>query len=419
MNTSPTDNRRTFLRKATAGVVASAAAVNLLPSLARKALAETIQDAPTASSSGKPPMRILGKTGLAVTEISVGAMNCSDPAVLRRAFDLGVNYVDTAHCYMGPGVNEGVVRRAVKGIRDKVIIATKSHHDSADKMVASVEESLKALGTDYIDIIQVHGVSSPQDIHHEGTLEASRRLKKSGKVRFNAVTAHSNMAAILNELADTQNYDTALVSYNFSLAGDKDLAAALEKAGRAKEIQKAAESAGSDEERKAAVAEARKTAIGIVAMKTQQGGYKVEGLAISPHQAALRWVLRNPNVATCVPGITSIQQAEENFEAMSKAFALGDRMALAAYANATDRLYCRSCSGCDGMCPDCVLVPDVNRCLMYAEGYGNLDLARNEYAKLPAERTATRCGDCRRCRVRCHYGLDVRAKMMQARRIFA
>ena len=115
---------------------------------------------PFANAEKKPALefRTLGKTGLKVTAVSMGVMNCSDPAVLQRAFDLGINFYDTADCYMR-GRNEEMVGKAFEGRRQKVFIQTKVHAHDEKKMRASVERSLRRLRTDYIDVLVWHGHS--------------------------------------------------------------------------------------------------------------------------------------------------------------------------------------------------------------------------------------------------------------------
>ena len=95
-----------------------------------------------------PVYRTLGRTGLKITIVSFGAMLTPEPEVIRVAFEHGVNYVDTARRYMN-GRNEEIVARALKGMHDKVYVATKiiSSSRSKEDIVRDVETSLKALET--------------------------------------------------------------------------------------------------------------------------------------------------------------------------------------------------------------------------------------------------------------------------------
>jgi aryl-alcohol dehydrogenase-like predicted oxidoreductase len=140
---------------------------------------------PSHATTQKTPSleyRTLGRTGLKVTAVSMGVMNCSDPAVLLRAYDLGINFYDTADCYMW-GRNEEMVGNAFQGKRDKVFIQTKVHDHDEQKMRASVERSLRRLRTDYIDVLVWHGLSSVDDTRIPSS-KNSWKMKKEGKARF-------------------------------------------------------------------------------------------------------------------------------------------------------------------------------------------------------------------------------------------
>ena len=150
-----------------------------------------------------PVYRTLGRTGLKVAIVSFGAMLTPEYEVIQAALDMGVNYIDTARVYMG-GSNEEIVANAIKGRRDKVIIATKTHPKSTTKkeIFLDVETSLAKLKTDHIDVIQLHNlVNENKDrIMNPETREALSELRKQGKVRFFGVTSHTNQAEILDSL---------------------------------------------------------------------------------------------------------------------------------------------------------------------------------------------------------------------------
>ena len=124
--------------------------------------------------------RTLGKTGLKVTTVGMGVMNCSDPAVLLRAFDLGINFYDTADCYMG-GRNEEMVGKAFQGKRDKVLIQTKVHDHDEKQMRQSVERSLRRLRTDYIDVLVWHDFHRPEEVSDERLFEFMTKDEKRGE----------------------------------------------------------------------------------------------------------------------------------------------------------------------------------------------------------------------------------------------
>jgi len=147
--------------------------------------------------------RTLGRTGLKVSPYALGAMllgaSIGNPdhddsiRIIHKALDAGINFVDTADAYSIPpqGGSEVVVGKALKGRRDKVVLATKFGRPMSDDpnqrgtsrrwIMTAVEDSLRRLQTDYIDLYQVHRLDPDTDI--EETLSALSDLVHSGKVR--------------------------------------------------------------------------------------------------------------------------------------------------------------------------------------------------------------------------------------------
>jgi aryl-alcohol dehydrogenase-like predicted oxidoreductase len=345
---------------------------------------------PFARAEKKPVLeyRTLGKTGLKVTTVSMGVMNCSDPSVLLRAFDLGINFYDTADCYMR-GRNEEMVGQTFKGKRNKIFIQTKVHAHDEKKMRASVERSLHRLQTDYIDVLVWHGHSSPEEVSDPALFEFMSKMKKEGKVRFTGFSSHSHMAALLREAAKSNYHDVALVSYNFTHS--KDL--------------------------KEAVALAAKSGIGIVAMKTQAGGYKKAKMgSLSPHQAALRYILMDQNVSCAVPGVTTIDQIEECAGVMGTSLSKKDLDDLKQYQSFLHGRICTLCGGCVGECPYGVSHGDLLRTVMYHDGYENDSLFRKSLQTITTQNIQP-CSECSSCSIVCRRGLDIKAQIQKAQEI--
>jgi aryl-alcohol dehydrogenase (NADP+) len=143
--------------------------------------------------------RTLGKTGIKVTPYALGAMmfgKVGNPdhgdciRIVHKALDFGINFIDTADAY-SRGESEEIVGKALKGRRDAIVLATKAHLPMGDDpnmqgnsrrwLTRAVEDSLRRLGTDYIDLYQVHRPSPDTDI--EETLSALTDLMRAGKVR--------------------------------------------------------------------------------------------------------------------------------------------------------------------------------------------------------------------------------------------
>ena len=317
----------------------------------------------------KPVYRTLGRTGLKITMISFGAMLTPESEVIRVAFDHGVNYVDTARRYMG-GKNEEIVARALQGKRDKVYVATKTTGKSKQDVFTDVETSLKELQTDYVDVIQLHNITGKEDrISNPEIREALVKLREQGKVRFFGITTHKNEAEVLNALVDDKDrfFDTALVKYNFK----------------------------SNAETTKAIARAAQVNIGVIAMKTQAGGYETDAMGpFSPHQASLKWVLQNKHITAAIPGMRDMSHLRENIAVMGMQFAYFDQLILKQYGAAIQPFYCHFCGKCEGTCPRGVEISTVNRSLMYAEAYGSDVLAQSTYRELPLSSSASACPDC-------------------------
>lgn len=147
----------------------------------------------------------LGKTGL---KVSVAGLGCGGPSrlgmrdnlasqeraigIVRQAIDLGINFIDTAQSYG----TEGIVGKAIAGMRrDRLVISTKKtlpdvgHPSPEEEIKKGLEQSLKHLGTDYIDVYHLHGVE-PKDyaFARQRLMPAMRRLREQGKIRFIGVT---------------------------------------------------------------------------------------------------------------------------------------------------------------------------------------------------------------------------------------
>ena len=361
------------------------------------ALGATLPGIPPNASGATPPIpaepekRTLGKTGFRVGTVGFGAMTTRDPEVIRFAVDRGVDYVDTAARYMG-GENERIVGRALAGIREKVVLATKAKIGTVDEMILSAENSLRSLKTDRIDLLQLHNVSTEAEVIDPRVREAFQKLLDQGKVRAVGVTTHSGQETVLRAVAKHGFYKTVLVAYNFRTETG---AAAT---GRAPEMPPGLTNT---------IREVAGSGVGIIAMKTQAGGYASPPGGFSPHQAALAWVLANPGVTLAIPGMTSYAQVEENLGARGRRFALADRIALGRYALEIGDRHCGLCGACGGVCPNGVEVPNVLRSLTYLEGYREEDLARSTYGSLLPDRNAAACVDCRECLLACRLRLPV------------
>ncbi len=373
--------RREFLRRGSVGVAAAATVQTALAA------------GDTTGQNKSVEYRVLGRTGLKVTTVSFGAMRITHSALLFRALDKGINYIDTARVYTR-GNNENLVGEILKDHRHEVYVGTKAHPGckTGKDVEESLHKSLKALGTDTIDVYQVHDLKSAAEVGNEDIKEFLAKAKEQGKIRFAGVTTHSNEAEVVRAVAEDGFYDTVLTVYNYKHADNDALRKAIE--------------------------QAHKAGIGLIAMKTQQGGYRMkEEDKGTPHQAALRWVLSNKDMTCAVPGITSYEMLEENTAVMGTKLSAADLNDLDTYAKATESVLCRLCGECTQTCRGQIQICETLRCLMYAEGYNDFLLAREEYAALSPNQRADACRLCSDCTARCVKDLRIHERMLTADRI--
>src|ERR1039458_9063348 len=172
---------------------------------------------PARSSSGAAPeYRILGKTSLRVSTVGYGCMITSDPTVIARAVDMGINYFDTSRNYQG-GQNERMVGAALGTRRKDIFLASKSSDNpsTGPGILAEIDTSLKELGTDHLDVWHLHGLGNPAQISDE-LVEAQRKAREQGKIRFIGVSTH-NLPAIVDRVIETK-IEVVQAQYNFASA---------------------------------------------------------------------------------------------------------------------------------------------------------------------------------------------------------
>jgi aryl-alcohol dehydrogenase-like predicted oxidoreductase len=380
-------SRRNFL---TAGLVLPAAA-----SASRFSGTEQSQTLPPVRSlSGTAPQyRILGKTGLRVTTVGYGCMITSDPTVIARAVDMGINYFDTSRNYQS-GQNERMVGAALGARRKDIFLASKSNDNpsTGPGILAEIETSLKELKTDHLDVWHLHGLSNPALITDE-LVEAEFKAREQGKIRFVGVSTH-NLPAIVDRVLEAK---IEVVQAQYSFASDKSYGPAIEKLNAA--------------------------GVGVIAMKVMaRAGRRSPNQPARPPAfapAALKWAIHNPAIATTVPSMTDIDQLEQNFKAMAESFTDADARILSARLDEVGPYFCRMCGQCDGLCPKGLPVADMVRFVMYADGYGQFPLGREHFLRLSAEQQNVRCSDCATCAVQCPNGVHVAARLSRAQELFA
>ena len=170
------------------------------------------------------PTRPFGKTGFDVTLFSLGGEATVEKAdrpddaeaIVHRALDLGVNYIDTSPRYGDTG-SETNIGRVMALRRPEAFLATKTIERTYDGVMKQIAESLKRLQTDHLDLYQVHNLRVKDELESilapDGALKAFEKLKDQGVIRFMGVTGHKD-PALMVEAIKAYPFDTILMSLN-------------------------------------------------------------------------------------------------------------------------------------------------------------------------------------------------------------
>jgi uncharacterized protein len=208
-------NRREFLKSVTALCAVGSQTSSLIA-------ADTL---PAGGQHSKLPQRVLGKTGVQVSALALGGVigmqlppsDTHDPVALAdAALDLGITYFDTAPSYNN-GQSETNYGHVLARRRKEVFLATKTESRAYDGTMRGVEQSLKRLQTDRLDLIQIHGISPTEDLEAwekpTGVLTALRKLREQKVIRYIGVTGHDS-ATRLREAVERYELDTLLTTLN-------------------------------------------------------------------------------------------------------------------------------------------------------------------------------------------------------------
>ncbi|HPG38678.1 MAG TPA: aldo/keto reductase [bacterium] len=269
---------------------------------------------PGALAQATPQYRVLGRTGLQVTTLGFGATRTNDPSFIRTALDSGINFLDTGRIYAN-GQNEVVIGNVIKEFRKKIIIQTKvtlelrengeqlKTRPVAKKIQAmletSLQESLEALQTDYLDVLLLHNLTSLPLLQHETVRSFFTEAKKSGKIRACGFSSHENQAELLRTNNSDHFYDVVMVAYNHR--------------GSYTHTQTGRFSEWDQQALETELQTAAQNNIGIVAMKTCSGG----PLSLSPDKTpswfdAIQWVLQHSYIASAAVAMANMDELKEN-----------------------------------------------------------------------------------------------------------
>ena len=331
--------------------------------------------------------RILGKTGLKVSVIGFGGIPVQRITkeeaikVIERAEELGINFIDTARGY---GISEVFIGEALKGRREKWIIASKTMARDKATMKTEIDISLNNLNTDYIDLYQFHNVRTMEDyekiLSENGAYAALQEAKLVEKVRHIGITSHS--IDVLKIAVESHKFDTIMYPYNIVETQADELFK------RASELN-----------------------IGVIAMKPMAGGALTDGTI------AMKFVLENKCVTIAIPGMASIKEVEENSKVGNNFLPLTieEREKATKDASELGEEFCRRCGYC-APCPQEIDIPTVFVVSGYKERYDLATWAEERYHAM--KKTAKDCVECGACEEKCPYNLPIRKMLKVVKKTF-
>jgi len=278
-------NRREFLQAGAAGITAAA-------------LAGAAQ-APRTNQGGIP-LRPLGRTGEMVSMICLGGYHCAvakeeseSLALIQRAVDEGITFLDNCWDYHN-GVAEERMGKALAqgGRRDKVFLMTKCCGRDAKTAQSNLEDSLRRLRTDHLDLWQFHEIIYDNDpdwiFDRGGAIETALKAKEQGKIRFLGFTGHKDPSIHLKMLGKPYEWATVQMPLNVM-------------DGQFRSFQRQV------------LPVLNQRGIGPIGMKSLGGTGKIVSEAGVPIEDALRYVLSLP-ISTMVSGIDSMKVLEQNLK---------------------------------------------------------------------------------------------------------
>ena len=315
----------------------------------------------------------LGKTGLTVTRPAMGCLpiqRCSEDeavSILQKAYEGGIRYFDTANAYTD---SEKKIGLALSDVRESIVISTKSAGTDKDTVLSHIENSLKMMKTDYIDLFQFHQVQSvPDPDDPEGAYAGALEAKRRGWIRHIGFTSHR--VDVAEQCIASGNFETCQFPFSY-ISGERDLALADK---------------------------CREAGMGFIAMKGLAGGLLTNARACHAFM----------NCYDNVVPIWGIQKPEELEEwlAVAKEDPVLDDELNSVIRKDREELagtFCRSC----GYCMPCTVGIEIRNCARM-----NMLLRRSPWQQYMTDEWYAKmqkindCINCRKCVSKCPYGLDL------------
>jgi aryl-alcohol dehydrogenase-like predicted oxidoreductase len=385
-------NRRGFLGTG-AGALAAAASVSTKGEA-------SAQNAANATQGEVLPKRMLGRTGVEVTILTLGTWQCPGlDRLLRVSWNSGIRYIDTARSY-GSEPAIGRWLKAMPEARKQLFLVTKDVPSSPRQLIKQLDQRLAALRTDYVDLIFMHALGD-HDFSHEVLWPKSKEFKetadairKSGKARFVGFSSHHpRRAEILHAAAESGYADVIMVQNNPWIANEDAMNRALDAV--------------------------HKRGIGLISMKQVAGNLNLNEISrrlpglrekgLTPFQGLLQAIWTDERFSSCCVSMRNTDQIRENAQA-ARQFKPMTTAEINELRDACIAAGPTLCAACDGRCSDAAgttaELGNLTRFLTYHEHHGCRGEARRLYAGLSDAARDWRGADLEAARQACPNKLN-------------
>lgn len=373
--------------------------------------------------------RDFGNTGIRVSILGFGAMRLPEVEtrgkyqvkeeesieMIQRAFELGVNYVDTAYVY-NAGESELVVGKALKGWRDKIYLSTKMPTWEVKKKSdyrRLLEEQLKKLKVEYIDFYHFHDLNEDRFkniVLKHNLLKEAQKAKDEGLIKHISFSFHDK-PEVMKRIIDFGIFESVLCQYNLL-----------------------------DRSNEKAMAYAKRKGLGVAVMGPVGGGRlavsdilkEAIGADVKSTPAlALRFVFANKNVSLALSGMENKEMVEENARTASLSEPLSSKQ-LHIIENFIEKrkkkeeIPCTNCGYCQP-CPENVAIPEIFKLMNYYTVYGLREWAGKQYHNIGVgtlesgekdeRRQAEACEECGECEEKCPQKIEIMERLKEAHKV--
>jgi uncharacterized protein len=263
-----------------------------------------------------PELKAVGKTGILVSPICFGAPRTNDESLIRYVISKGINFIDTGRSYAN-GNNEKLVGKAVNGMRTSVIIQTKIRLEEnelpskgrgrkgsveiRDALSKKLEASLKALNTEYIDILLYHEAIDERLLFHQETMNFFSDMKKAGIIKAYGFSTHNDFMNLPERNNSEGFYNVVMVPFNHKGSFVHSITGSYSEWDQSKLIS--------------ILTKSWEKGIGVIAMKTCSGGRYTPSVNIEPsYKEAVLWVLKHKFISSASIAMSTFEQVDEHTE---------------------------------------------------------------------------------------------------------